>query len=66
MSPSTDLVDVTSVPLSTLRDLHEPILLDGIRRVISDIPQLDRDEIQEPGSSRAESDTLLTGLCRRG
>lgn len=62
MSLTTDreswLVDVTRMPLSTLRTLCDPLLLDAVREAVDTVPPSGTDEIQEPGSPR--NDRFLT------
>ncbi|HEX9335793.1 MAG TPA: hypothetical protein VF892_07895 [Pseudonocardiaceae bacterium] len=45
----TQLVDVTRMPLSKLRTVCDPLLLEAMRRLVENVPLSDHDEIQEPG-----------------
>ncbi len=51
MSLSADLdtwlVDVTDLPLSKLRTLRDPLLLDVMRNLVAKVPLSDHDEIQQ-------------------
>lgn len=51
MSLSADqeswLVDVTRMPLTTLRTLRDPLLLDAVREAVATVPPSGADEIQE-------------------
>lgn len=56
MSLSTDLdsqlVDVTRMPLSELRTLRDPRLLEAIRAVVRKVPRSEHEEIQEQAGAR--------------
>lgn len=57
MSLSADqeswLVDVTRMPLATLRTLRDPALLEAVRGAVETVPPSGADEIQEQGTSTA-------------